>query len=340
MLQTDSLSQSIVADTAHTGSSMARQAKQPTPAQVLKWLPKDATPAQQDSAIQAHIKPSKISWSQMPDTLHLPGHPVGKSFRNVSLPQYYKESFFSKDSMFHPELDGGRVGVVGDPVPYTVSGDDLITGVLLGCFILAMLAFSKSKRFLEKQVKTFFYQPRGRTTEVTETGEEIRFQFFFVFQTCLLLALLFFFYSRTYVTDIFVLEYYQIMGIYTAALVLYFMAKTLVYTFTNWVFFDRKKNGQWMKVRLFLVSMEGVALFPIVMLLSYFDVSMKSAVIYAIIVIVLIKLLTLYKSYAIFFRQTGSFVQIILYFCALEIIPMLALWGVFGLANNHFKVNF
>ena len=130
------------------------------------------------------------------------------------------------------------------------------------------------------------------------------------------------------------------MGIYTAALVLYFMAKTLVYTFTNWVFFDRKKNGQWMKVRLFLVSMEGVALFPIVMLLSYFDVSMKSAVIYAIIVIVLIKLLTLYKSYAIFFRQTGSFVQIILYFCALEIIPMLALWGVFGLANNHFKVNF
>ena len=144
MLQTDSLSQSIVADTAHTGSSMARQPKQLTPAQVLKWLPKDATPAQQDSAIQAHIKPSKISWSQMPDTLHLPGHPVGKSFRDVSLPQYYKESFFSKDSMFHPELDGGRVGVVGDPVPYTVSGDDLITGVLLGCFILAMLACCSS----------------------------------------------------------------------------------------------------------------------------------------------------------------------------------------------------
>ena len=95
-----------------------------------------------------------------------------------------------------------------------------------------------------------------------------------------------------------------------------------------------------MKVRLFLVSMEGVALFPIVMLLSYFDVSMKSAVIYAIVVILLVKLLTLYKAYAIFFRQTRSFVQIILYFCALEIIPMLALWGVFGLANNHFKVNF
>ena len=27
----------------------------PTPAEVLSWLPKNATPAQQDSAIQAHI---------------------------------------------------------------------------------------------------------------------------------------------------------------------------------------------------------------------------------------------------------------------------------------------
>lgn len=339
-MQADTLSQSVAAETPRAASSASQRTKQPTPAQVLKWLPKNATPAQQDSAIQAHVKPRRVCWSQMPDTLHLPGQPVGKSFRNVTLPQYYRESFFSNDSLFHPELNGGRVGVAGDPVPYTVSGDNLITGVLLGCFILAMLAFSRSKRFLEKQVKTFFYQPRGRTTEITETGEEIRFQLFFVFQSCLLSALLFFFYSRTYVTDIFVLEYYQIIGIYTAAIVLYFMAKTLAYAFVNWVFFDREKNEQWMRARLFLVSVEGVALFPIVMLLSYFDVSMKSAVIYAAVVIVLIKLLTLYKAYAIFFRQAGAFLQIILYFCALEIIPMLALWGVFGLANNHFKINF
>jgi hypothetical protein len=53
------------------------------------------------------------------------GHPAGKSFRDVSLPQYYRESFFSKDSLFHPELRGGRMGVSGDPVPYSVSGDNL-----------------------------------------------------------------------------------------------------------------------------------------------------------------------------------------------------------------------
>ena len=46
---------------------------QPTVRQVLSWLPRDATPAQQDSAVQAHIKPSDITWSQCPDNLHLPG---------------------------------------------------------------------------------------------------------------------------------------------------------------------------------------------------------------------------------------------------------------------------
>ena len=35
---------------------------------------------------------------------------------DVQLPQYYREGFFSKDTLFHPELPGGRYGVAGDPI--------------------------------------------------------------------------------------------------------------------------------------------------------------------------------------------------------------------------------
>ncbi len=97
MLQTDSIAQEQTADELQSLESTVH--RQLTPAQVLSWLPKNATPAQQDSAIQAHFEPGEIHWSQCPDTLHLPGWPVGKSYRDVSLPQYYKESFFSKDSL-------------------------------------------------------------------------------------------------------------------------------------------------------------------------------------------------------------------------------------------------
>lgn len=210
---------------------------------MLSWLPKNATPAQQDSMIRAHVKPCEIThWSGMPDTLHLPGHKAGKSFRDVSLPQYYRESFFSKDSLFHPELRGGRLGVAGDPVPYTVAGDNFITSLLLLCFVLACIAFSKSKHFVFRQAKAFFRVQREGTTVITETSSEVRFQFFFVLQTCLLVALGYFFYSKASISDTFTIEQNWVICIYAGYVMSYCLIKALLYTIAGLVFFDKKKR--------------------------------------------------------------------------------------------------
>lgn len=53
----------------------------------------------------------------------------GEDLLDVQLPQYYREGFFSKDSLFHPELPGGRFGVAGDPVPYSIHNDSVITSI-------------------------------------------------------------------------------------------------------------------------------------------------------------------------------------------------------------------
>ncbi|KGI60486.1 DUF4271 domain-containing protein [Prevotella sp. S7 MS 2] len=334
-------STALVEQEAQSVPTTARQHKQLTPAQVLSWLPKNATPEQQDSAIQAHIKPSEIHWSNEPDTLHLPGHPVGRSFRDVSLPKYYKESFFSKDSLFHPELQGGRPGVAGDPVPYTIAGDNLITSILLGCFILTMLAFSQSRRFIFRQTRNFFYvQHSDRPTALTETGGEMRFQIFLILQTCLLISLLYFFYSKAQLNDTFVIEQYQVIGIYTGSIAGYFLLKVILYSFINWVFFDRRRNIQWIHSYLFIGAMEGVLLFPAIMLLAFFNLSVSTISIYIIVVLALLKLLLFYKSYIIFFRERAVFVHFFLYFCALEILPLLAIWGALVTMNGYLKINF
>lgn len=311
-----------------------------TPKEVLSWLPKDATPAQQDSAIQRHIKISEIHWSEQPDTLHMPGHEKGKSFRDATLPQYYRESFFSKDSLFHPELSGGRLGVAGDPVPYTIAGDNLITGLLLGCFVLAMISLAKASNFIVRQAKNFFYVQRANTTEITETSGEFWTQFFLVVQTSLLFSIIFFFYFRTFISDTFVIEQYQIIGIFTATILGYFLLKMGLYWMVGSVFFDREKIEQWSKAFLFLFSAEGVLLFPLVMLLSYFNLSIQSAIIYTAIVIIFVKILSFYKSFLIFFQKKEFFLQIILYLCALEIVPLAILWGVLVLINSFLKVNY
>ena len=279
-------------ETALVDSAKAAKPKVLTPKEVLSWLPYDATPEQQDSAIQAHFKPGPINWSERPDTLHLPGHAVGKDVRIVDLPLYYRESFFSKSHFYHPELPAGRPGVAGDPIPYTIASDNLLTSLLLACFMLGCVAFAQSRDFIFRQVKHFFRVRNEGTSEIAETTGEIRFQMFLAVQTSLLYAILFFLYLRHQRIETFIAEQFVVIGILAA-----------------------------------LVA-------------GYFELSMQSSIIYVASVLGASKLLSFYKTYLIFFRKKGPFLQIFLYFCALEIVPLFALWGVLTIASNYLKINF
>ena len=312
-----------------------------TPAMVLSWLPRSATPAQQDSAIQSRFKPKEIRWSNRPDTLHLPGHDKGHNLLDTKLPQYYREGFFSKDSLFHPELPGGRYGVSGDPVPYSVHGDNILTSLLLICFIIAVISFSNARAFILRQAKSLFYLPHEGTTEVTETASEFRFQAFLVLLTGILISLLFYFYTIDTFGDTFVLKsQYHLIAIYLGMTIAYLVLKMLLYSLVNIIFFDSKRNGQWMKALLFITSLEGVVLFPAVILHAYFNMGTQATMFYVALALLFIKLLTFYKSYIIFFRRNVVKLQIILYFCTLEIIPLLALGGAMVLTANSLKINF
>lgn len=312
-----------------------------TPAMVLRWLPRNATPAQQDSAIQSRFKPSEIHWSSRPDTLHLPGHDKGHNMLDIQLPQYYREGFFSGDTLFHPELPGGRYGVAGDPVPYSVRTDNIITSLLLVLFVISVIAFSVTRSFIVRQARSFFYHHQTGTSDVTETATELHFQFILVFLTSLLLSLFFYFHTIHRIGDAFNLpsEYYLIL-IFFGIIMVYFLLKMLLYSVVNSVFFDSKKNWQWLKSVLFITSMEGVLLFPGVVLQTYFELPIENVETYLVIVLIIVKILTFYKCFVKFFRGNVFFLQIILYFCALEIVPLLALWGVLDMTATILKINF
>lgn len=311
------------------------------PYQVLQKLPADATPAQQDSAIQAVFEVQNTHLSTRPDTLHLPGHDAGRSLKDVSIPQYYRETFFARDSLLHPEVGGGRSGVAGDPVPYTVRSDDTITALLLLCFFVAVVAFSKSRRFIMLQAKHILHEPGQLTSEVTETTGEVRLQFFLVMVTSLLLGVLNFIYVQQCVADTFILpSQYQLIWILSGCNAVYFIVKILLYWGVNNVFFGKKNSLRWLKLLLFVTSAEGVALFPAVMLEAFFALSVHKVIIYVAAVIIIVKILLLYKCKRAFFRQKGQYVQIILYFCALEIVPLLALWGTMAMIVDYLKITF
>lgn len=309
-----------------------------SPAEIISWLPDSATPWQQDSAIRANYPFQKIDWNQRPNPMRTPTTQVDSTTTfSLNKAMYYSKSMVQPDSVYRPECIGYRHGVAGDPVPYTIAGDDLITSILLACFIFATVAIAKSGNFLQRQFKNFFYSQREGTTVISETGEELRFQLFLMLQTCLLSAIIYFFYSSEVSGDTFSLAHYQVLSLYTFTFAGYFLLKNLLYTIVNWVFFDKKKNEQWAKSSLFLSSVEGMPLFPNVMLLAYFNLSIKHAVIYALAVIILVKLLSFYKAYLIFFRRNGALLQFFLYFCALELMPLGALCGAMVTMDRYLK---
>lgn len=334
--QTDTIVLQDAADTVQAVKAKARL----TPEQVLSWLPADATPEQQDSAIQAHIKPSEIHWSERPDTLHLPGHPVGKNIMEVNLPQYYRESYFTGRPYFNQDLFGGRLGVAGDPVPYTIAGDNIMTALLLGCFMLTLVVFSRSRGFMLKQAKDFFRAPKQRVTDITETSNEVRFQFFLVLQTCLFLGLVHFFYVQVHHTDTFIIDQYQVIGLYALVALGFCVVRAIAYGVVNWVFFDPQLCERWMKSFLFILSIEGLSLFPFVLLQAYFDMDVESTLTCAFFVVIVFRILLFYKAYRTFFSRRTVLLQLFLYFCALEIVPVAALWGVLGMITGYLKVNF
>ena len=275
------------------------------------------------------------------DTIYIPLRGTGQSLVDVQLPQYYREGFFSKDSLFHPELPGGNFGISGDPLPYSIRNDNVITSILLIFFVLTIIAYANTHKFVMRQLKTFFYMPHDGAGEIPESGSELRFQLFLVLLSTVMLSLLYYLYTIHLNGDNFILRsQYHLIAIYMVMMIGYFVISWILYSVVNSVFFDGKRNKHWMKIKLFISSMEGIVMFPAVLLQAYFNMSDQNVIIYVVIVLFFVKLWSFFKCYVVFFRRNVFELQIILYFCALEMVPLLAFWGALGYVTDSLIIKF
>ena len=249
-------------------------------------------------------------------------------------------TFFSKDTLFYAEQLGARLpGMAGDPVPYTMYSDDILVCLVLLCFATSLCAFAYSRHAILYQLTNFFYVP---STEYAKTDVPNRLVLAILnVQTSLLAALAWYFYTVHYIADDYLLDTtYILIAVYFGVFIAYFLSKTVIYKFVNAVFFNGKKNEQVTWQLSFIVALEGILFLPAIISQFYLGLSMETVTHYAVFLLILAKLMTFYKCWVIFFRQTSVFLQIILYFCALEIIPLLILSGVLVTITNELKVTF
>ena len=78
----------------------------------------------------------------------------------------------------------------------------------------------------------------------------------------------------------------------------------------------------------------------IVLFLVYFDLSFTNLIIIGSIILIFTKMLMFYKWIKLFFHQFGDLFLLILYFCALEIVPCLLLYQGMVRINDILLIKF
>lgn len=323
-----------VADTVRT-AAVAVKPQRKTVEQIINSLPKEATPAQQDSAVQAYFRIKDFVWTDstrgyLPLGQENHEELLKKEVDLYKLPAEPRYDWQVEAQVYDPQ------GIAGDPLPYRFRSDDYVSGILILSFFLVAWVIAHSWHFLVGSIKDFFYTRERENMFDSRTDTELRGQLFLVFQTCFVLGLLFFDYTQERMTEVFnMVSPYRILGMGVSVCLAYYVIKLLLYEFVNSVFFDRRQATRWREAYFLSILALGLLLLPVSLLVVYFDIEFSTLISLFFLVVISIKTMLLYKCGSIFFNYRFGGVHLILYFCALEIVPALVLWRALAFANNY-----
>ena len=232
-------------------------------------------------------------------------------------------------------------GFEGTPISYSPRTDDAIALTLLACFFLSSIALARGKKFLSQQVKDFVLHRERTSIFDSSTAADVRYLLVLVLQTCVLSGITFLNYFHD--TCPALMDHVSsllLLGIYVGFCLAYFLLKWLLYMFLWWTFFDKNKTNIWLESYSALIYYVGFALFPFVLFLVYFDLNLTNLIIIGLTILIFTKILMFYKWIKLFFHQLNTLFLLILYFCALEIVPCLLLYQVLVQINNILLIKF
>lgn len=226
-------------------------------------------------------------------------------------------------------------GFEGTPISYSPRTDDAIALTLLACFFLSSITLARGKKFLSQQVKDFVLHRERTSIFDSSTAADVRYLLVLVLQTCVLSGITFLnYFHDTYPALMDHVSSLLLLGIYVGFCLVYFLLKWLLYMFLGWTFFDKNKTNMWLESYSALIYYVGFALFPFVLFLVYFDLSLTNLVIIGSIILIFTKILMFYKWIKLFFNNLYGLFCLIVYFCALEIMPCFILFQALIQVNN------
>ena len=238
--------------------------------------------------------------------------------------------FFRDNALLHTEVPYHPYGFAATEVPYQLRHDGWSGLLLFLCLLLAASLVLRLRKKFRELVRGVFLPIPGKMDEpIVDDPLRYSTRFLAVCLLSLTAAMVTFVYTQHGVSYYpFAETPYVVFFAFFVLWLCYFLAKRMMNNFVNWVFFRSEKIFTWQRAYTFLYVAEAMLFLILSLAAVYLSFTPSEVSFMALFLVILIKIMQLFKTYQIFFPKLYGGLHLIVYFCTLEIMPLLVLQQV------------
>lgn len=245
-----------------------------------------------------------------------------------SLMSYADCGYFVGDSLLHAEQPARQWGFPLTATPFRLSHNGWSYPVLLLCALLLCGILRRMKGKVQELLRSFFFPIPGKKDDPTaEDPVGLATRLMAVTLLTISATLVTFVHLQTGVSYYpFPETPYLLLAFYATAWLLFFMLKRLAFGFVNWIFFRAEKIFTWTRANTLLVAVESLLMLVLALMAVFLPVVPGDLLIAVLAALFVVKILLLFKTYQIFFPKLYGTLHLFVYFCTLELMPLLVMY--------------
>lgn len=221
----------------------------------------------------------------------------------------------------------------GTPIPYLMANDSWVMLLCMLTFAAISIIFILNGRSIFQRCKDQFYYQSTKDSFASHTKLDYVSNSLLLFATSLFYGIIFIYCWQQF-NPPFSGKSLITLGYCCLLFPLYFGLKALLYQIVDSAFFTRQEGLAWRNAYFLINRLTGVALLPLIVSILFVGAPFWVNCTYFMLALLISKVLLIKRCYKIFFSKSYGAFGFILYFCALEIIPLLLI-GKILLESNH-----
>lgn len=208
--------------------------------------------------------------------------------------------------------------IQGIPTAQPLYADDWFVGILFVCFFIVAAVLSDQDNFLGNLIKEFFL-PRKSSDDGIKTSNKFYMRLGLYGVAFMSMAL---FFTVFLVREGMPYAYRELLLLFAVFMAIYLL-KQGIYRAVNWVFFDRGHIMAWRYYYSNWTILSGLSMYLITAGVVLFDLCSGVIAFLMILYVALTEMCLFFKAFQIFSPKKYGVLQLFVYLCTLELIPLL-----------------